>query len=1104
MFKSTRWRSEKNKIKVVFKLQFHTTQVPQLAKDSLMVSLVPVEVGKPTVRLEKSVIQDGTCRWENPIYETIKFTQEPKTGKISEKIYQFIVSTGSSKAGVLGEVTFDFANYFELIKPSLVSLPLKPSISAAILHVTIQRMYGAVDQRDAEENGMAENISHDRSLRRKMSDCDTDENRNCNSIEDVSVNKTTSENSETNGNLIACKSSDGISASDSENSSERNTPRELGLKNNNVHRDPGSFLSSLSNSSMPHKPTTNAIITNYLEHQRSNTEWSVGSAPDGSVDDSTNSSDDILMKERSPHASDTSVEKLRSDLVILARQAEVSEIEIQTLRKQIVKESKRGQDLARDVISLKEERDALKQECEQLKSLRKHNDDTKVSSKLQFQSGDSHTLLKEIRQELDCEKDLNANLRIQLQKTQESNSELLLAVQDLDEMLEQKNSEISYLSSKSVTNGNAEKRHELVSNYETDDDEEQRALESLVKEHDDAKDIYLLEQKIIDLYSEIEVYRRDRDELEMQMEQLALDYEILKQENHDLMSKLEQSHLQEQLKAQYECSDSLTNLNELETQIESLENELKKQEEDFSASLITINELKSQVEYLEKELEKQAQGYEADLDTVMHAKVEQEQRAIRAEEALRKTRLTNANTAERLQEEFRRLSIQMSSTFDANEKVAMKAVTEANELRLQKSHLEEMLDTVNEELSYVRDQYEEKLKELSNQIDLTKEQSEHRLLELEEKSRRLEQQKEQEEKTRDAFSKEILMLRDEIEKLAEDKNNLSKQAEQKEKLEVEIEKMKASITEAELLVQRGINERNELENRIATVSKEADMFLKELNSTRSSKDEKETLVGILQSEVETLKSQYNDLKHSLFEDELEKENLKRQVFSLKGELKKKEEIITSTEKKLKGASDGSKSPSKNSKAVPARGSKEITGLRERIKLLEGQIKLKETALENSNHSFLKKEKDLQYKIEELETRMVALSHSSSSYEDQLQKEIQRVEALTESSNKDGLGIDDTSLDSQMGATAYLSVQNSIKSTNKNTLDKLLISTSQSGDYRDLDELLSEMALMKARNETMEGELKDMQNRYSAISLKFAEVEGERQQLVMTVRNLKKN
>jgi len=44
------------------------------------------------------------------------------------------------------------------------------------------------------------------------------------------------------------------------------------------------------------------------------------------------------------------------------------------------------------------------------------------------------------------------------------------------------------------------------------------------------------------------MYRRDANELEMQMEQLAPDYEILKQENHDIAYKLEHSELQEQLK----------------------------------------------------------------------------------------------------------------------------------------------------------------------------------------------------------------------------------------------------------------------------------------------------------------------------------------------------------------------------------------------------------------------------------------------------------------------------------------------------------------------------------------------------------------------------
>lgn len=55
---------------------------------------------------------------------------------------------------------------------------------------------------------------------------------------------------------------------------------------------------------------------------------------------------------------------------------------------------------------------------------------------------------------------------------------------------------------------------------------------------------------------------------------------------------------------------------------------------------------------------------------------------------------------------------------------------------------------------------------------------------------------------------------------------------------------------------------------------------------------------------------------------------------------------------------------------------------------------------------------------------------------------------------------------------------------------------------DVSSLLSEVASLKERNKSMEEELREMHDRYSEISLRFAEVEGERQQLVMALRNLK--
>ena len=138
-------------------------QVPKLKKSALMISLVPDDVGKPTVRLEKAAIQDGTCSWENPIYETVKLIRDSKTGKLNEKIYHFIVATvrnghsftvflhflvgfpqqflcslqGSSKSGYLGEASIDFADFEAETKPLTVSLPLKFANSGAVLHVTL-------------------------------------------------------------------------------------------------------------------------------------------------------------------------------------------------------------------------------------------------------------------------------------------------------------------------------------------------------------------------------------------------------------------------------------------------------------------------------------------------------------------------------------------------------------------------------------------------------------------------------------------------------------------------------------------------------------------------------------------------------------------------------------------------------------------------------------------------------------------------------------------------------------------------------------------------------------------------------------------------------
>ncbi|KAG2394657.1 uncharacterized protein HKW66_Vig0079680 [Vigna angularis] len=110
-------------------------QVFQSGMNALVLYIVLGDIGKPTTKLEKAAVRDGTCIWDNPVYETVKFVQESKTGKISDRIYHFVVSTGLPKASPIGEVSINFADYVETTKPSSVSLPIRISHCDVVLHV---------------------------------------------------------------------------------------------------------------------------------------------------------------------------------------------------------------------------------------------------------------------------------------------------------------------------------------------------------------------------------------------------------------------------------------------------------------------------------------------------------------------------------------------------------------------------------------------------------------------------------------------------------------------------------------------------------------------------------------------------------------------------------------------------------------------------------------------------------------------------------------------------------------------------------------------------------------------------------------------------------
>lgn len=591
-------------------------------------------------------------------------------------------------------------------------------------------------------------------------------------------------------------------------------------------------------------PSRGAVETNAIQtkvHKRSNTGWSIGSASDGSLGDWTNSMEDNLPRERLQEPSGNAIENLKSEITSLKRQAEVSELELQSLRKQVEKESSRGQNLSRQIIGLRDERDMLKTKYEQLKSQQNFNSNTnesKTSKSLKSDIENSRIQLEAMKEELVYEKEMSGNLHLQLQKTQNSNSELLLAVTDLETMLEQKNKEIL----------------ELSSNLKS---------QKIAKENDDDMELDFLRQKIADQNSEMENCYNQREELSENIKELTLEYDLLKKENVDISLRLKQDEAKHMM-LQNEHSASLVTIQQLESQVKRLEEQIMMQEDEFSSYLVSIKELENEVKSLDQELKIQADKFEDDLHALQSAKSEQEERAIQAEESLRKTRHNNATASERFQEEYRMLSVEMACKVEENEKMIAEAAAEAEELRQHNKLMEEMLQKCNQELRLITDQNELKVEELVKQVNSKEKTIEQMSRELEVKSKELgDAQRHRDEKDA-AFSKQVEMLRSQIRKMMSEECTMSKL---------------------------------KLTNNMSKMIKRDEETTSEGHSSMTLNDEK--IFGAVLSEVETFKIQHNEIRNSLHKEQLDKENMKKQISQLEGELKKKEAELGAMEKKLK-------------------------------------------------------------------------------------------------------------------------------------------------------------------------------------------------------------
>ncbi|KAJ0687706.1 putative post-transcriptional gene silencing PAZ-Argonaute family protein [Helianthus annuus] len=121
MSRVAKWKIEKAKVKVVFRLQFHATNIPQHGWEKLFISFIPTETGKATAKTSKANVRGGSCKWADPIYETTRLLLDSKTKQYDDKLYKLVVGMLTNKLTEQKLKTEEFKNlsiYLKELKDS--------------------------------------------------------------------------------------------------------------------------------------------------------------------------------------------------------------------------------------------------------------------------------------------------------------------------------------------------------------------------------------------------------------------------------------------------------------------------------------------------------------------------------------------------------------------------------------------------------------------------------------------------------------------------------------------------------------------------------------------------------------------------------------------------------------------------------------------------------------------------------------------------------------------------------------------------------------------------------------------------------------------------
>ncbi|XP_059631442.1 uncharacterized protein LOC132274229 [Cornus florida] len=688
MSRIAKWKLEKTKVKVVFRLQFHATHIPQHGWDKLFISFIPTDSGKATAKTTKANVRNGTCKWADPIYETTRLLQDVKSKQYDEKLYKFVVAMGSSRSSILGEASINLADYADALKPSAVALPLHGCNSGTILHVTIQLLTSKTgfrefeQQRELREGGLQMGTDmnrQDRSSFGKISSSEETANDQPDKVnarvrfrpesKDLpSLEEEVGLNEEYADSAVGFDGSSNTSGSLYAEKHDTSSTHEIDSLKSTVSGDLNGCSHFESPQAEKGDPSDHRILA-----QGSN-EWVQGWGSDYSMDnDLAIAYEENSRLRGSLEVAESSIFELKQEVSSLQSHADELGVETEKFAQQLVSEIASGEELAKEVSVLKSECSKFKDDLEQFKILKV----SPQSSRTESSGTDKDYLFQDIQlRQLhglllveDKIRELHKKAYLGFHERDvrflHSDLESLLGV--LQDLKQGTGGAISLLNSVPSEGQNVNEIRETsfqeskqfvletgfdMDLYQPDSMPHCLSIGGLVSQNPDSVDATdVMKSKSFELLRELDEVKAEKESLARKMDQMECYYEAL--------------------------------IQELEINQKQMLGELQNLRSEHSTCMYTIATNKAEMESMQQDINEQNLRFTEERCGLVSINKELERRAITSEAALRRARLNYSIAVGQLQKDLDLLSFQVLSMFETNENLVKQAFSETSQLCFQ-------------------------------------------------------------------------------------------------------------------------------------------------------------------------------------------------------------------------------------------------------------------------------------------------------------------------------------------------------------------------------------------------------------------------------------